>query len=404
MSDATGSARPTAAMAARPPIHVVQLGYDDSVFAAGAASDTVARQLAYARALDAQLPGSRLALLSVTERAEPRAFELEGVRFVPVHAPRARHLLPRLYRTLERLHAQRRIDVVASQTVQEDGWVALAFGRRQGVPVVGQLHYDLFSPHARAEHFGASAIGRARYALSVAALRQFPALRVVGERLRETLIERGYAGRVEVLPVPVTMSDTGAAADGGAGGERRPVVLFVGRLVPQKNLDLWLEVAHRVRARRPDARFEIVGDGPLRGALEERVAVLGLAGVVSFPGAIPYQELAARYRAAALLLLTSHYEGFGRVAVEAGRFGLPVVATRVTGLEDIVEPGVTGELCAPGDADGLATSVTSLLDDEATRRRYGQAAAQRVRVIYDPTLLAQRWMRLLTDVARRPHA
>ena len=400
----SAAARPATDVPTGRPIHVVQLGYDDSVFAPDAASDTVARQLAYARALDAQVPGSRLALLSVTTRAEPREFALEGMRFVPMHAPRARHLLPRLYQTLERLHAERPIDVVASQTVQEDGWVALAFGRRRGVPVVGQLHYDLFSPHAREEHFGGSAIGRARYTLSLRSLRRFPALRVVGERLRAELVARGYAGRVEVLPVPVTMDDAGAGPDRRGRDGGGPVVLFVGRLVTSKNLDLWLEVASRVRARRPDARFEIVGDGPLRAALEERAAVLGLAGVVSFPGAIPYQGLAARYRSAALLLLTSHYEGFGRVAVEAGRFGLPVVATRVTGLEDIVEPGVTGELCAPDDADGLAASVTSLLDDDAARLRYGEAAARRVRAIYDPTLLAQRWMRLLTDVARRPHA
>jgi len=391
------------------PLHVVQVGYDDSVYSAGAASDTVTRQVAYQRVLEAAAPGSRLTLLSVTPRAEPRPFAEGAVTFVPVHAPRARHLLPRLHAALAELHRERPMDVVATQTVQEDGWVALAFGRRRGVPVVGQIHFDLFSPFARRELFGDSALGRARYALALRALHHFPALRVVGERLRAGLAARGYRGRVEVLPVPVTMGDStlGAAAGQASvapppehGG---PVVLFVGRLVEAKNLDLWLRVAARVRASHPAARFHVVGDGPLREELARRAAVLGVAEVVSFLGAIPYRELAVHYRSAALLLLTSHYEGFGRVAVEAGRFGLPVVATRVTGVEDIVEPGVTGLLYEPDDLEGLAAGVTSLLDDDARRRRYGEQAARRVRASFDPTLLAQRWMGLLTDVALRHH-
>ena len=116
---------------------------------------------------------------------------------------------------------------------------------------------------------------------------------------------------------------------------------------------------------------------------------------------MPYPTLPRHYRSAALLLLTSHYEGFGRVAVEAGRFGLPVIATRVTGLEDIVDPGVTGFLHAPDQVEALAASVVALLENDVRRRRLGAAAAQRVRANFDPTLLAQRWMGLLTDVARR---
>ena len=104
--------------------------------------------------------------------------------------------------------------------------MALAFGRRRGVPVVGQLHYDLFSPHAREEHFGGSAIGRARYTLSLRSLRRFPALRVVGERLRAELVARGYAGRVEVLPVPVTMDDAGAGPDRRGRDGGGPMRLF----------------------------------------------------------------------------------------------------------------------------------------------------------------------------------
>ena len=392
----------TASRASGAGVHVVQLGYDDSVFAADASSDTLARHVAYGAILRELAPGSRATLLSVTGREDARAFQRDGVRFVPVHVPRLRQLLPRALAALGGLHREWPVGVVAAQSVQEDGWVALAFGRRQRVPVVGQMHFDLYSEHARRELFGASALGRLRYHASMAAIRRFTAMRVVGQRLRDRLVGSGYRGRVEVIPVPVTLN--GAAASGADGSERdaaRPLVLFVGRLIEAKNLAAWLEVALRVRARCPDARFHVVGDGPLLPELRARAAVLGLGDVVSFLGRVPYDALPAHYGSAALLLMTSHYEGFGRVAVEAGRFRLPVVAPRVTGLEDIVEPGVTGFLHEPGDLDGMAASVAALLDDEALRRRLGAGAARRMADHFDSVALSRRWMGMLIDVARR---
>ena len=394
--------------AARPAaLHVVQVGFDDSVFSTAAASDTAARQEGYGLALDELAPGSTLSLVSVTSSTAPhvRRFTRGNVSFVPAHVPRLRDLPRALYRTLVALDAERRIGVVAAQTVQEDGWVTLAFARRRGVPAVGQVHYDLFSPHARAELFGGSAYGRLRYRASLVALRRFDALRVVGERLRVRLQRDGYRGRLEVLPVPVTLgNDGGDLATGGTGdADARgdgPIVLFVGRAVPQKNLDAWLAVAALVRARVPTARFDVVGGGPELDRIRGAADVLGLGRSIRFFGSVPYEALPTRYRASAVLLVTSHYEGFGRVAVEAYRYGVPVVATAVTGLEDIVDDGATGFLHAPDDHAAMAESVVRLLTDEPMRRAMGRAGRQRTDALYDPAALGRRWMQLLVDTAR----
>ena len=84
------------------------------------------------------------------------------------------------------------------------------------------------------------------------------------------------------------------------------------------------------------------------------------------------------YQRAALLVMPSFYESFGIACLEAMAFGLPVVATRVGGLPEVIEDGVTGLLVPPGDADALAQAMIRLLSDADLRRRMGQAGRERV--------------------------
>jgi glycosyltransferase involved in cell wall biosynthesis len=183
-------------------------------------------------------------------------------------------------------------------------------------------------------------------------------------------------------------------------GAAQKVVLFVGRLAPQKNLEAWLQIAKRVHELEPAARFKLVGEGALRAELEAKAASLGIAEVTVFRGAIPYAELPRVYSEARCFLLTSHYEGFGRVVVEACWAGVPVVSTDIVGPREIIQDQVTGFLCPPGDIEQIASRIVALLRDPTLAEAIGVAARENVRQRFDPGVLAQRWMQLLVSAAK----
>ncbi|MGH2517550.1 MAG: glycosyltransferase [Ktedonobacterales bacterium] len=149
-----------------------------------------------------------------------------------------------------------------------------------------------------------------------------------------------------------------------------PMLLFVGRLDPIKELDLLLESVARMRAR---ARLFIVGGNPDGDAeverLRGRAAALGIADWVVFPGAVPQTELARYYRAADVLVVTSRYESFGLAAVEALACGTPVVSGAVGGLTSIVRDGENGLLVCWRGASAFAERLDELLSDDALRTR-----------------------------------
>lgn len=155
-----------------------------------------------------------------------------------------------------------------------------------------------------------------------------------------------------------------------------PTVVTLSCLKPQKGLDDWLEVASRVRAKVPDARFVIAGEGELRDELDSRRRALALEGCVEMPGWV--KDVPALLSGADVFLLTSRWEGFPLAVLEAMAAGLPVVATAVDGTPEAVEDGGTGFLAATGDVDALAAHVVRLLTDAPLRERVGSAARARV--------------------------
>jgi len=180
---------------------------------------------------------------------------------------------------------------------------------------------------------------------------------------------RAYHGRprhVAVIPPGIdlrrfdrTRADAAATARFRHGASR--VVGTVGRLADQKALHVLLDATPRLLAEDPGTRVLIVGDGPLRPALERQARRLGVDGAVAFAG--HQADVVPAYAAMDVFVLPSRYEGFGIVFVEAMALGVPVVGTRVVGIEDAVVDGVTGLLVPHGDADALATAVLRLFSD-----------------------------------------
>lgn len=185
---------------------------------------------------------------------------------------------------------------------------------------------------------------------------------------------------------------------GGVSDLTAPVVVAAGRLNVQKGFDLLVDAFARVAARAPDWQLRIYGSGQEHAALRERIDGLELYDRVFLMGrtARMGEELAK----ASVFALSSRFEGFGMVIVEAMSKGLPVVSFDCPrGPSEIITHGRDGLLVANGDVDGLADGLLELIDDEPRRRALGAAALETSRA-YDLTAIGRRWEELIEALAR----
>lgn len=214
---------------------------------------------------------------------------------------------------------------------------------------------------------------------------------------------RPFAAKVRVIP-HIVDAERFRRAPGQplarrirAWSAEAPVVLFVGRLVYYKGLDVLLDALARVAA----ARLVVVGDGPLAGALRGRAARLGVDDRVLWLGAVGDDELPGAYSGADVFVLpsTAPTETFGVVQVEAMAAGLPVVSTRLgTGVERVNLDGVTGRLVPPGDAAALAGVLDAILGDGVLRARLAAGALERSNDLSVERLLG-RYLALYAEAA-----
>lgn len=155
--------------------------------------------------------------------------------------------------------------------------------------------------------------------------------------------------------------------------ERAPVRLIaVGRLEPQKGVDVMLEAVARVDR----VTLDIVGDGSLRDALASQVSSLGLDDRVRLVG--QQGDVPQRMRDADIFVHAARWEGFGLVLLEAMSAGLPVVSTNVGAIPEVVDDGVTGVLVDPDQPDALAAAIRALAADPQRRRALGDAGRSRL--------------------------
>jgi N-acetyl-alpha-D-glucosaminyl L-malate synthase BshA len=179
-----------------------------------------------------------------------------------------------------------------------------------------------------------------------------------------------------------------------AGGVEH-VVVHASNFRPVKRIGAVFEIFQHIRAQLP-ARLVMIGDGPDRRPLEQHLAEAGLQDVVEFAG--EQHDLVPWLSAADLFLLPSEQESFGLAALEAMACEVPVVASRVGGLPEIIDDGRTGFLCARDDIDGMAARSVAVLSDPELRGRVGRAAAEDVRTRFCTDLIVSQYEQCYRDV------
>jgi len=182
--------------------------------------------------------------------------------------------------------------------------------------------------------------------------------------------------------------------------QQEPLVLFVGRLIYYKGLDVLLE-ALRLTQR---ARLAVVGVGPLMSELARQAELLGITQRVKFLGALPDDRLRSLYKCARFLVLPSvaPSEAFGMVQLEAMAAGRPVISTDLkSGVPYVNQHGITGLIVRPGDPAALATAMSKLIEDEPYARMLGAAAEQRVRAEFHVDRVIDAHVQLYAATLRR---
>jgi glycosyltransferase involved in cell wall biosynthesis len=194
------------------------------------------------------------------------------------------------------------------------------------------------------------------------------------------IAERGpRSARIRVVPNGIDLAALRSAAAAGESPEREPsapVLALVGNLIPRKNAPMFLRVIAGLQARYPGIEGWLIGDGPERRPLETLAEEMGVSDRIRFWG--QRADVARLVARADILCHCSHSEGLSNAIMEASGLGLPVVATRAGGTDEIVEDGVTGFLVDADDDGTMAGYVDQLLGDPDRRARMGDAGRQKM--------------------------
>lgn len=306
--------------------------------------------------------------VSLMARATPRAQWLLdrgselGARTLPLPSPRD----PRFGPLITDFLAAHPADVFHCHVgTGSENWDGVRLARTAGCPVVVQtqhLPYALSSPRRREAYFRSIAQVDGLIAVSAGLRRTYERIGVPARCF--TTVANGIA------PLASRMSRAEARQALGLTPEQ-PVVLTIGRLTHMKAQGQLVDAVPELATRFPGLAVVLLGDGPLRADLVEQAALLGVADAVRFPGHRPDARLLLA--AGDVFVLPSRHEGMPLAALEAMEAGLPVVATRVVGSDEVVVDGVTGALVPFGRPAELGARLAELLADPGLRRRQGAA-------------------------------
>lgn len=186
------------------------------------------------------------------------------------------------------------------------------------------------------------------------------------------------------------------------------LILAVGRLDAMKGFHNLIAACHALKRSGIPFKCRIVGEGPERDHLSRLIARHGLDDEVTLAGAIPQEKLLSHYHEAALFVLpsvitaTHRYDGIPNVLVEAMATGLPVISTPISGIPELINPGITGFLVQPDQPDDLACSIARLLTDDSLRHRVGMAAREQTSARWDNRKTSEPLIALFREAGALP--
>lgn len=224
---------------------------------------------------------------------------------------------------------------------------------------------------------------------------------ILSSRMRDDLVAHSFTlPRVWHIPNGVDTSRFAPQAE-DAINQSPQVVVCTSRLCYQKGIDVLLQAWRLVSEQSlSPVRLLIAGGGPIQSQLERMTEALGIADSVEFAG--EQRDIVAQLHRGTIGVLPSRWEGMPNALLEAMACGLPCVATRVSGSEDIIQSGVNGLLVEPEDYQGLAQALLTLLNNPELARHYGQAARATVEARYSLDRVLDSLIALYHKITNKP--
>jgi glycosyltransferase involved in cell wall biosynthesis len=254
--------------------------------------------------------------------------------------------------------------LISAQDPPERWLVAWRLAKKFRIPFQVQVHTDILSPFYRKESFK----NKIRVYIARFILRRATGVRVVSERIKNSLVEHNIVApeKIAVLPVYIETQNF-LAVDSSPDVFFDFIFVMVSRLTREKNIDLALTAFKEVVVKYPQTRLRIVGEGSELEHLITLASELEIMQHVEFSGwkTTPFEM----YGNAHCYLLTSNYEGYGRTVVEAMATGLPVVMTDVGIAGSIMKHEESGLVVPLGDKDGLVRAMITIRGDDSLRER-----------------------------------
>jgi glycosyltransferase involved in cell wall biosynthesis len=221
---------------------------------------------------------------------------------------------------------------------------------------------------------------------------------ILSSRMKSSLTEHGFnLPDVQLIPNGVDITRFNPAHVDDAIDGREQVAVCVSKLRYEKGIDVLLQAWRLVHQQAPQARLIIVGSGYLQTQLACLAKALDIANSVEFTGL--QSDIPAQIHRGSLAVLPSRWEGMPNALLEAMACGLPCVATRVSGSEDIIQHGVNGLLVGSEDYQGMAQALLTLLHDPQLAQKYGQAARETVVRHYSLEQVMDRYVELYQRIA-----
>lgn len=327
-------------------------------------------------------------------------FIKEGVTIHPLHMSRKPHRLINLFGLYQlwRLIGAEKFDIVHTHT-SVGGFLGRIAARARGVPVV------LWSIHGWAFHYPMGSISRIFWRTIerfldfftdhyVAVSRNMMEVGIQGSITTPEKVSVIYHG-IEVDAYDTPVNQNNLRKELGIG-ENIPLVGNIGRMEPQKAVDDFLKAAKFVKGTIQKVKFLIVGDGPLKHAMEKLSIELGIQDDVLFVG---WKKNIKDYASIMdVVCMPSLWEALPFLLLEVMALRKPVVATRVGGIPEVVEDGKTGILVPPSKPEIMARAIIDIIANKRTAEEMGKAARQRVQHLFSVEKMIMHYERLYLNL------
>ena len=275
------------------------------------------------------------------------------------------------------------------------GTAAEAIASSLGLPVVATVHATEYGRHGGLHNELQRTIHEREARLARLARRIICCSRYMADEVRRLF---GAGGKVRVIPNGIDAAGLRCPPDEPVSRSPEPTLLFMGRLVPEKGVQVLLEAMRLLRVKFPGLRLVVAGRGPYEEHLRRLTRAYGLDAAVTFTGFVDGLERNRLLARAHVGVFPSLYEPFGIVALEAMAVEVPVVVGDTGGLTDVVEHGADGFRVPPGRADLLAYYVGILLENPVLAQEMAARAAKKVRMLYDWRSIAEETLEVYTEV------